>query len=109
MSPTASPMPLAAEWISQLRLLQQSLRDDPQHSQAWRWRIRVKVLTYLILRYGGDPWIDPRASRDCRRPLLTLRAIFPRAGSPIRTRRELREILARIAEINRDKLDLAPR
>jgi hypothetical protein len=97
---------LAIEWVEQLRHLQQSLRADPRNSQAWRWRIRVKVLTYLVLRYGGDPSADLKAARVPLRPMPAIRDISSIYGAPVRTRRELLEVLGRIAEINRLKADL---
>lgn len=107
MASTTSASPLTADWIVQLRQLQQSLRDDPHCSQAWRWRIRVKVLTYLVLRYGADPVMERRAANRPALPFSALRDMMAGYGSPPRTRRELRQILNRIAEINLLKVDLS--
>lgn len=106
MAPTTSAYSLAVDWVAQLRHLQQSLRADPQNSQAWRWRIRIKVLTYLVLRYGGDSNVDLKAACKPLRPLPVIRDVSSIYGAPVRSRRELLEILSRIAEINRFKIDL---
>lgn len=95
---------LAASWIAKLRDVQTSLRDQPEHWQAWHWQIQAKVLTYLVLRYGGDPWLDAR-SQVVAGQLTT--ALFPRShsdGQPVRSRTELRRLLEEIAEINTHKL-----
>ena len=91
---------LAASWIAKLREVQTSLKDEPEHWQAWHWQIQAKVLTYLILRYGGDPLLDRRS-----RPSLSRfpAAAIPRplsGGTPVRSRVELRRLLEEIAEIN---------
>lgn len=102
---SVSAFPLSAEWIAQLQQLQQSLRNDPHNSQAWRWRIRFKVLTFLVRRYGGDPFVEFKALQVPARPQPVIRDLAAICGTPVRTRRELREILSRIAEINRFKID----
>lgn len=100
-----SAFPLSAKWIAQLQQLQQSLRNDPHNFQAWRWRIRIKVLTYLVLRYGGDPSVEFKACLVPVRLLPVIGDVAAICGTPVRTRWELREILSRIAEINRFKID----
>lgn len=95
---------LAASWIAKLREAQTLLRDEPTHWNAWHWQIQAKVLTYLILRYGGDPLLDLR-SRVSAVPLPQAEIPqTPPRGPYIRKRAELRRLLEEIAEINRFKL-----
>lgn len=48
----------ARVWASRLCCLQASLKRDPTHRQAARWRQQIKVLSYLLARYGEDPGLD---------------------------------------------------
>jgi hypothetical protein len=95
---------LAETWIARFRDLASQLACHPRHREAWRWEIQVKILTYLILRYGPDPRLDERcAVAGAIAPVATMQRM-PSDGEPLRSRTELRQILERIAEINRYKI-----
>lgn len=58
-----------AAWQGEWEFLQRSLAREPGASQAWWWKIRLRVLAYVIVRYGADPAVraldhlpEPRAS-----------------------------------------------
>ncbi len=92
------PTHLVSEWFSRLQEYRVLLKFDPGNDIAERWRIRIKVLEYLLARYGSDPtlrsahlpasdfcWIEPFHQQSVPN------------GTRTRTRIEFREILDRIA------------
>ena len=93
----------AAAWIAQLRRYAAALAQDPTHRESWLWRIRIKVLMYLIWRYGEDPYLDVRSHT----PAVAVAGHLPfssRFSNPPRSRTEMRVLLDRIAELNRFKV-----
>ena len=54
--------PADPQWQSRLDGLEQHLADRPRAEGAGIWRIRARVLAYLIRRYGHA--VDPAAQRD---------------------------------------------
>lgn len=94
---------LAIRWIKRLRELQCKLANEPEHWSAWRWRIQIKVLIYLIMRYGADPTADFCGSSTVGDKFTSLFPLTNRSRTPLRTQSELKTILLRIAEINRFK------
>src|SRR5262245_10166771 len=99
---------LAIGWMAQLRRLQKSLLREPAHAMAWRWKIRAKILTYLILRYGADPDLDLRLSPGTPPTPASVPDVSGQSLPCIRSRGELADILKQIALINTFKPDLAP-
>lgn len=95
---------LASSWIAQFRDFKARLMAGPTHRDAWRWHIQLKILNYLILRYGPDPWLDERCSTASSIPLAAQIGRRIADGEPLRSQSELRKILDRIAEINRYKV-----
>jgi hypothetical protein len=89
---------LAGQWVARLRELQASLNSHPNDWSAWRWHIHVKILIYLVRRYGADPALDAKSH--------SLDVYASSWGQPpsthrrIRSRAELCAILMRVAEIN---------
>jgi len=49
-----------SEWQGEVEFLQQSLTREPEASQAWWWKLRLRVLTFVIRRYGSDPTVRAR-------------------------------------------------
>jgi hypothetical protein len=47
-------------WQGELEFLQQSLAHEPEAAQAWLWKLRLRVLTFVIRRYGSDPTVRAR-------------------------------------------------
>ncbi|MDB5388155.1 MAG: hypothetical protein JWM11_3801 [Planctomycetaceae bacterium] len=94
---------LAATWISELQGLKASLIQDPANALAWRWRVRCKILKYLISRYGCEPGLhfrDPDEALD-----LTFANRIPgeRKNNLVRTGTYIRQVLGRVAEANKYK------
>ena len=102
------PLPLpqsnrAANWLSQLRELSSSLNTDPTNPSAYLWRVHVKILCYLLARYGSDPNLDyGRGEPAPARPLPKL--VFYEANAfPLHSHAMIHSKLMHIAEINRLK------
>lgn len=94
---------MSAAWIAELRRYAAALAADPTHRESWLWRIRIKVLMYLIWRYGEDPYLDVKGYV----PPIAVSSRLPsshRSSNPPRSRAEMRGILDRIAELNRFKM-----
>jgi hypothetical protein len=49
-----------SEWQGEVEFLQQSLTREPEAAQAWWWKLRLKVLTFVIRHYGADPVVRAR-------------------------------------------------
>ena len=49
-----------ADWQAEWEFLQHSLAHEPHAAQAWWWKLRLRVLTFLIMRYGADPAVRAR-------------------------------------------------
>ncbi len=90
---------LAPQWSAQLLHLTALLSDDPVHAQAWRWRLRIKLLRFLLARYGNNPSLQ-RHQSSVHRPLRMRQMRFPNLGKAPRSRKTIRETLDRIAEVN---------
>jgi hypothetical protein len=41
-------------WQGELEFLQRSLMHEPDAVQAWWWKLRMRVLAFVIARYGTD-------------------------------------------------------
>jgi hypothetical protein len=96
-SPPASP--LGAAWSSRLESLQSALSRDPGHVQAWRWRIQVKVLTFLVSRYGACPNLDRQEQRPPT-PVVPPDILDSAHGKPLRSHQAIRKSLHHIEEGN---------
>lgn len=47
-------------WQGEWEFLQRSLAAEPDAPQAWWWKLRLRVLTFVITRYGADPVVRAR-------------------------------------------------
>jgi hypothetical protein len=112
---TGRPMPsmrpasrLAVRWLTQLRSLRRALVREPSSHEAWHWRIRIKVLSFLVSRYGDDPAIESRLGAG--HPPISL--IVPKDSAykehPPRSAAELRELLHQIADAKRPEPPSTP-
>ena len=54
---------LALRWMTQLDSLKAMVASDPDSFHAWRWLILIKVLSFLVSRYGDDAQIDLDSTR----------------------------------------------
>lgn len=92
---------ISANWHSQLQHFAARLERAPDDALAWQWRIQIKVLSFLIARYGKPnlDWQPPQP-----RPTFWLvENLFLRyRGKPARTGPVIRQTLERIADANRD-------
>jgi hypothetical protein len=96
--PPEKPLPdwWAWEWV----WTRASLERSGRHPQAWLWRIRLRILTFLLSRYGHRrPAAPPRAPRPVPRAVNRLQVEGP---SP-RSAASLRTALERIAQLNRER------
>ena len=91
---------LARLWRDRLDRVQARLQRRPAGIDAWQWRIEVRILSYLLTRYGGDPDLRPPPRRP--RPLTYDRQRDPTDGPPPRSSGEIRGTVERIAEANQE-------
>ncbi len=93
--------PLAKAWEARLVSLRVLLQRSPSNVGAELWEIQVRVLSYLVARYGSDPCLDwPQAERI--RPASAACSSPPFAGGKQpRSGEIMRVLLERIAEANR--------
>ena len=58
----------AERWLAELNFLEESLAHAATAPQSWRWKIRLRILSFLVSRYGEqtEPWRQPhdRVSHD---------------------------------------------
>lgn len=95
--------PLAASWSSQLLELKLSLDRAPLNSCDWYVRIRIKLLSFLLSRYGSDP--NLRFERpEAAPPPISKCVIQKQDAKPLRSRAAIRKVLHRIAESNIPRL-----
>lgn len=91
---------LALAWVVRLRQIHYLLGRVPLH-RAGRLRLRARILTFLLSRYGDDPEID-RFRTGAHRPGRPFFLGLPHAvpGRPL-PRVVIRRLLERIARMNR--------
>jgi hypothetical protein len=92
---------LAAAWSSRLHSLKTALDEDPNNFQAWHWRIQVRVLTFLVSRYGDDPNCDWEREKHAAPPLVFDVEFSAQEKSKLLiSRSTMRRYLRRIEEAN---------
>lgn len=89
---------LAEKWALHLEFLRASLKHEPCGSQAWRWQIKARVLTYLVARYGNDPKVAVIRTTASAEPAAL--QPFRRHHVAPRPREVFTERLQRIADAN---------
>lgn len=86
----------AASWLAQRQELAARLEHDPSNAQAWYWRARIKLMSFLLTRYGNAPPPSATAAGSPSPP-LTIRKLPPKPPRPTAT---FRVALKRIATAN---------
>ena len=90
-------------WTAQLEQLNAFLGLAPEHPQAWRWRSRHKILTFLVARYGDAAMPDEQLPVASRRDWIFHQLLLPRHdGKAPRSRKSIGETLERIAAVNHE-------
>ena len=91
---------LAVAWQARLEGIHAMLLYEPSGARAPLWKIQVRILSFLLSRYGSDPsieWPRPPMFQSCDR----LTFVVPlHGGKPPRSPDVIREVLRRIAEAN---------
>jgi hypothetical protein len=49
-----------AIWEGEREFLERSLACEPDAAQAWWWKLRLRVLEFVVARYGADPVVRAR-------------------------------------------------
>ena len=88
--------PPAASWLSQRQELESRLSRDRTNSLAWYWRIRIKLLTFLLARYGTAPHLNITTPGSPAPKCVVQKQESP----PLRSQSEIRATLDRIAVAN---------
>ena len=93
---------LAQGWQTRLQHYQTALEREPLSVQAWQWRIEIKVLRFLLSRYGSAAdWGSPPAHLLAPTPSLFIALGAFEAGKKPRSRAAIRHTLQHIATVNR--------
>ena len=86
---------LVEDWQRRIRSYRERIERDPEGS--WIWKIRAKILNYLIFRYGNEPLqeagSDPASHIGMDSPPV---GSAPEAGRPPKGRATIRVILEKI-------------
>jgi hypothetical protein len=84
------------------------LLQEPDNPLAMWWDIHIRILTWLLLRYGDQPIARPILPPTMH-PCWFCAYSLPECGKPPRSAEQIREVLHRIAEANRsESLRLEP-
>ena len=75
---------IVREWLLHLATLEHLLEAEPG-GPTWLWRIRIRILKYMLGRYGGEP--TQQIERDLERPQKTEpdRSYEPAPPAPLPT------------------------
>lgn len=92
-----------AIWLSKWLELKSSLGVDPANSFAWRWCLRLKILAYLMSRYGVISADLGVSGQEMSRPSFVSP---PSSSKLLRSGSSIRMALTRIADLNKYKLGL---
>ena len=98
------------EWCSRLFELHRLTQQEPQ-GPTWLWRIRIKILKYLVTRYADEPIAKtPFADERTRRadtvsspPLTMLNRPLPEVRHPPRSAQIVRPVLDEIHTLNDER------
>jgi hypothetical protein len=93
------PSSSALSWGQQLQMLRSALLHDPTNPLAWRWRVRAKVLTYMVSRYGEAGNLQLATSEPVIGRASEVK-ILPYAARPLPSPETIRKMLDEIAGIN---------
>lgn len=95
-SQTHSEFLLSSSWQARLRYWESALADNPDSPVAWRWRIQIKILRFMLSRYSDFERVPilPEAS-----PTITVFDVPPHPTPP-KSDVTLRRSLFRVAKTN---------
>lgn len=98
------------EWCSRLFELRRLTQQEPE-GPKWLWRIRIKILNFLVARYSDEPIAKtPIADEGTRRrdtvsspPLTILDRPLPEEQHPPRSAQIVRPVLDEIHTLNDER------
>ena len=98
------------EWCSRLFELHRLTQQEPE-GPTWLWRIRIKILTYLVARYADESVAKtPRAKAAARRIASTptdmvrdLDRPLPNPRKPPRSPQVIRPVLDELQVLNDER------
>ena len=98
------------EWYTRLSELHRLTQQEPE-GPTWLWRIRIKILTYLVARYADEPLAKtPRVKAAARRiastPADSVRDLdrpLPETPKPPRSRQVIRPVLDDLQVLNDER------
>jgi hypothetical protein len=99
--PPETVAPVVRQWVDRLISLEASLRDNPHQFEAWRRHIQVKVLTFLVRRYGDQGDVTGPRLDELFRPTSGPPFFHSPRNRPLRTATDYVPSLRRIADANR--------
>jgi hypothetical protein len=90
---------LSSSWIARLRHLETALAESPDSVQAWHWRAQIKVLRFVISRYGDETELPTLRTKNEPLPDFEL----PKPPKPPMPLAKVQQILGHVQEINQLK------
>ena len=93
----------AAAWATELQHLNSFLQLDPANPEAWRWRMQVRILSFLIARYGTEPSRGAEPVEHVASSPVPAVPFPERHSRSLRARGVLRQFLERIADANQQR------
>jgi hypothetical protein len=90
---------LSYSWTARLRHLETALAESPDSMQAWHWRAQIKVLRFVISRYGDETELPTLRTKNEPLPDFEL----PKPPKPPMPLAKMQQILGHVQEINRLK------
>jgi hypothetical protein len=92
-----------ADWRRRCDELVTSLRAAATHDDAWQWRIHLRILRFLLRRYGQQAIEPVESIPDEETIAIDPEVVGPidlAEGRPPRSREQIRAVLIRIAVAN---------
>jgi hypothetical protein len=93
---------MAGVWQARLGEIRGSLKRDPSHANAWFWRIQKRILHFLVSRYSQDQSFGVNVLRRPVAPRHAVSKLGADYGRPPKSGVQIRRLLDRIADANRD-------
>ncbi len=85
-------------WEARLQYWTSALDDNPNSPAAWRWRVQIRVLKFLLSRYSGRAFEGTHHTLKSLPNFALLENPKPPFPVPI-----MRRVLGHIVEINKEK------
>lgn len=90
---------LSSTRMARLRRLETALDESPHSIQSWHWCAQIKVLRFIIARYGDQPALSTLPTKNEPLPDFEL----PKPPKPLMPLPKMQRILGHVQQINKSK------